>query len=180
MQTILGTFQQAVTCDTCSGRGKEWKEKCTVCRGAGTVLEEEKITVDIPVGIETGQMLSLSGKGAAGEKGIPPGDLLVRVHVAPHKSLRREGSRIYSAIILTVSEAALGVKKDIETVEGSVTMTIPAGTQPREVFRMKGKGLPTLHGRSRGDHMVTVEIHIPKKLSRKAKEALLVLQKEGM
>jgi molecular chaperone DnaJ len=179
MQTILGTFQQAVTCESCGGRGKEWKDKCPTCRGGGTVVEEERITVDIPVGIESGQMLSLSGQGEAGERGAPPGDLLVRVHVANHKSLQRESSRIYSKTTLTVSEAALGIKKEIETVEGSVTMTIPAGTQPGEVFRMKGKGMPTLHGRSRGDHMVTVSIQIPKKLSRAAKEALEILQKEG-
>jgi molecular chaperone DnaJ len=179
IQTMLGTFQQAVMCDTCAGRGKEWKEKCGTCKGSGTHVEEEKITIDIPVGIDDGQMLSMSGKGEAGERGVPPGDLLIRVHVARHKTLQREGSQIYSKIEITFSEAALGVKKEIETVEGKVTMTLPAGTQPGEVFRMRGKGMPALHGRSRGDHMVTVSIQIPKKLSRKAKEALEILQKEG-
>ncbi len=179
MQTILGTFQQAATCDTCNGKGKQWSEKCTACKGDGRILEEEVITAHIPAGIEDGQMLSLSGKGEAGEGGLPPGDLLIRVYVKPQKNLQREGSTIYSKVEVTLSEAALGTKKDIETVEGKVKMTIPAGTQPGEVFRMRGKGMPVLHGRGTGDHMVKVELKVPHKLSKKAKEALEILQKEG-
>jgi molecular chaperone DnaJ len=179
MQTILGTFQQEMPCDVCNGKGKEWVEKCSVCKGVGAVTEEETITAHIPAGIDDGQMLSLAGKGEAGEHGVPPGDLLIRVYVKPHKILKREGSTLYSTVALTLSEAALGVKKKIETVTGEVTMTIPPGTQPGEVFRIRGKGMPGLHGRGTGDHMVKIEVLVPRKISKKAKEALEILQKEG-
>jgi molecular chaperone DnaJ len=178
MQTILGTFQQAVTCDTCHGRGKTYTKKCAVCKGIGTTEETEDISVDIPQGIDDGQGISVRGKGEAGEYGAPAGDLVVVVHIRPKKGLQRRGTTILSEKSISITQAALGDTVTVETIQGEVKMKIPAGTQPGEVFRLRGKGMPALHGHSHGDQMVTVKVAIPKKLSRKAKEALEVLQKE--
>lgn len=178
MHTILGTFEQPVTCDTCHGRGKTYSEKCSTCRGEGRLSQEEKVEIQIPAGIDDGQALSMSGKGEAGEHGTPSGDLIIAVHVKPHSKLKRQGDTLYSEETLSVTEAALGTSLAVEGLEGKMTIKIPAGTQPGEVFRLRGKGMPSLHGHHHGDHMVTIKVQIPKKLSRKAKEALETLQKE--
>lgn len=178
VRTILGTFEQPSVCDTCQGVGKTYSEKCSTCHGEGRVTEEERIEIAVPAGIDDGQGLSLSGKGEAGEQGTPPGDLIVVVHVKPHSKLKRQGQTIFSEERISVTEAALGTSLQVETLQGKVTMKIPAGTQPGEVFRLRGKGMKSLHGRSAGDHMVTVQVVIPKKLSRKAEEALKILERE--
>ena len=182
VQTLLGAFTQASVCPDCHGRGKVHTEKCAECRGDGRVQREETISVDIPAGIREGQMLSLSGHGAAGEAGAPAGDLLVAVHVRPHPKLNRRGDDIVSHLTLSLSKMALGDKIPVETIEGTVTMKVPAGTQPGEVFRIKGKGVPHLGRTGRGDHLVTVSIQVPKKLTaemRKALEALAKADKKG-
>ncbi len=180
MRTILGTFEQPAVCDTCHGKGKTFSEKCRVCHGDGRVTEEEKIEAALPAGMEDGQALSMSGKGEAGEAGTPPGDLIIVVHIKPHKKLKRQGSTLYSEEKISVTQAALGTSLSVDTLEGPLTIKVPAGTQPGEVFRLRGKGMPTLHGRHTGDHMVTLQVEIPKKLSRKAKEALEILKSEGV
>lgn len=179
MRTILGTFEQAATCDTCHGLGKTYKEKCSTCHGDGRITQDEKIDIQVPAGIDDGQALSMSGKGEAGEAGTPAGDLIIAVHVKPHAKLKRQGTTLYSEETISMAEAALGTSLSVDTLEGKVTMKIPAGTQPGEVFRLRGKGMPSLHSHHHGDHMVTVKVHIPKKLSRKAKEALEILAKEA-
>lgn len=178
MRTMLGTFEQPNTCDTCHGRGKTYSEQCSVCGGQGRITEEEKVTIQIPAGIDDGQALSLAGKGEAGEHGTPPGDLIVAVHVKPHTMLKRRGNTIYSEQTISITQASLGAAISVVTLGGDVSIKIPAGTQPGEVFRLRGKGMPSLQGYHQGDHMVTIQVAIPKKLSRKAKEALEVLQKE--
>lgn len=178
MRTILGTFEQPATCDTCHGTGKTYSEKCSICAGEGRVIEEEKIDIHIPAGIDDGQALSLSGQGEAGEHGTASGDLIILVHVKPHPKLKRQGHTIASTEKISVTEAALGTSITVDTLEGNVNMKIPAGTQPGEVFRLRGKGMPSLQGRHQGDHMITVQVEIPKKLSRKAKEALEILSQE--
>lgn len=180
VRTILGVFEQPSMCDNCQGKGKTYDEKCTTCRGEGRVTEEEKISVSIPAGIEDNQALSVAGKGEAGEYGTPPGDLVVVVHVVPHPILKRRGNTIYSEQSISITQAALGASIKVATLEGEVSIKIPPGTQPGEVFRLQGKGMPTLRGHHNGDHMVTIQVVIPKKLSRKAKEALETLQKETM
>lgn len=179
MRTILGTFEQPAVCDICHGKGKTYSEKCSVCHGDGRVTEEEKIEVSIPAGIDDGQALSMSGKGEAGEAGSQPGDLIIVIHVKPHAALKRQGYTIFSEEKISVAEAALGTSLEVETLEGKVTIKIPAGTQPGEVFRLRGKGMKALQSHHQGDHMVTVQVVIPKKLSRKAKEALEILAKES-
>ncbi len=180
MQTILGAFQQVVTCDVCQGRGKKHSKNCHVCHGHGRVQEEENITIDIPAGIDTGQALSLQGKGHAGEHGATAGDLIVEIYVKKHATLTRRGEQILSSEALSFVDMALGASVPVLTIDGEVTIKIPAGTQPGEVFRIRGKGVPHLHGRGRGDHLVTVSVSVPKKLSKNAKKTLESLKEEGI
>lgn len=176
VQSIFGVMQQAVVCDRCQGRGKTYAEQCQTCHGASRTQREESVSIDIPAGISDGQTLSLSGHGAAGERGSRPGDLFVNVHVRPHKTLVRRGDDIVSQYAMSYTEATLGAKVSIETIEGEVIMKIPAGTQPGEVFRIKGKGTPHLQRYGRGDHLVSVTLTVPKKLSSEEKRAIEALR----
>ncbi len=176
VQSIFGAMSQVVVCDRCQGRGKSYAEQCTVCHGAGRSQKEESITIDIPAGIDDGQTLSLSGHGAAGESGSRPGDLYVNVHVRPHETLLRRGDDIVSQHAMSYTEATLGAKVSINTIEGEVIMKIPSGTQPGEVFRIKGKGVPHLNRYGRGDHLVSVTLAVPKKLSSEEKRLIEALR----
>ncbi len=176
VQSIFGVMQQAVVCDRCQGRGKSYAEQCQTCRGAGRTQREESFAIDIPAGIADGQTLSVPGHGAAGEAGSRAGDLYVNVHVRPHKTLLRRADDIVSQYAMSFTEATLGAKVTIETIEGDVVMKIPAGTQPGEVFRIKGKGVPHLNRYGRGDHLVSVSLAVPKKLSSEEKRLIEALR----
>lgn len=176
VQSIFGMMQQAVVCDRCQGRGKSYAEQCQTCRGAGRTQREESLAIDIPAGIADGQTLSVPGHGAAGEAGSRAGDLYVNVHVRPHKTLLRRADDIVSQYAMSFTEATLGAKVTIETIEGDVVMKIPAGTQPGEVFRIKGKGVPHLNRYGRGDHLVSVSLAVPKKLSSEEKRLIEALR----
>jgi molecular chaperone DnaJ len=178
IQTILGTMTQAAVCDTCHGRGTTFTQNCQTCHGAGRTTEEVTIGADIPAGISSGQMLSISGAGEAGEYGAPSGDLLVAVRVKPDKRFVREGHDIRTTKTISFATAALGGQVSVETIEGPLSMKIPSGTQPGETFRIKGKGIPYLGRSARGDQLVNVTVAIPTKLSRRAKTALETLQEE--
>lgn len=168
VRSFLGAFEQVELCETCSGRGKSFREKCQTCRGSGRVARQEKVDIEIPAGIEDGQALSLSGGGEAGERNAPAGDLLIVVHVRPHASLTRRGNDIFSTIDLSCARAALGDTVEVSTIDGAVSMKIPPGTQSGEVFRIRGKGLrPMGNSWGKGDHLVTVAVRIPKRLSGK-------------
>jgi molecular chaperone DnaJ len=172
VRSIFGVMEQAVTCDVCHGKGKTYSQACHTCHGAGRVQKEEKVGIDIPAGIQDGQGLSLQGRGAAGEQGAPAGDLFVMVHVKPHAEWMRRGDDIHSTRDISYAQAALGDKITVTTVDGPVTMKIPAGTQPGEVFRIRGKGVPHLGRYGQGDHLVTIKLVVPKKLSREEKELI--------
>lgn len=176
VQSIFGMMQQAVVCDRCQGKGKTYAEQCQTCHGAGRTQREESLAIDIPAGIQDGQTLSVPGHGAAGEAGSRSGDLYVNVHVRPHATLLRRGDDIVSQYAMSFTEATLGAKVTIETIEGDVVMKIPAGTQPGEVFRIKGKGVPHLNRYGRGDHLVSVSLAVPKKLSSEEKRLIEALR----
>lgn len=180
VQSVLGPIAQAVSCNTCDGRGTTFTQKCDTCRGTGHVDEEAKMTVEIPAGIADGQSIAMTGNGNVGEHGAPNGDLIITVTVASHASFVREGDHVTSSASITLSQSALGDKIIVPTVEGSVTMKIPAGTQSGEVFRIRNKGVPHLRGFGRGDHLVTIVVDVPSKLSRAQKKLLQQLQKEGL
>ncbi len=172
VQSIFGVMAQVVTCDVCHGKGKTYPESCHDCRGVGRSQQSETIEVNIPAGVQDGQALSLNGRGAAGEYGSQAGDLFVVMHVKPHGEWKRRGDDVLSVLEIQYSQAVLGDKVEVATVEGRVTMKIPAGTQGGEVFRIRGKGIPHLGRYGSGDHLVTVKLIVPKKLSHEEKQLI--------
>jgi len=172
VKTIFGSFEQMAACERCRGRGKVYAEKCAACHGVGRAQKEEDIVIDIPAGIDDGQTLSMRGFGEAGENGAPDGDLFVNVHVRPHSLFKRRGDDIVSQLEITFAQATLGDKVGINTIDGEMKMKIPSGTQHGEVFRVRGRGVPHLGRFGGGDHLVTVILRVPKKLSREEKELI--------
>lgn len=171
-QTMLGTFTQATVCPRCRGEGKEAKKPCRRCRGEGREMTDRALDVSIPAGIADGQTIRLSGKGEAAARGGVPGDLFVNIHVTPHPTLRRDGDDVRSNLAISFADAALGTTENVATLEGSRQLTVPAGTQPDSEIRLAGLGFPHLQGGGRGDHRVTVNVEIPRKLSRQQRVLL--------
>lgn len=171
-RTILGNFQTVTTCRDCKGEGKMPETLCRECRGEGRVKDYKKIEVSIPAGIDDEEMLRVTNEGEAGPRGGRPGSLYIKIHIKSNSSLTREGVNVFSQEEISFRDAALGTKLDIETLDGISTLKIPEGTQPGAVFRLKNKGVPHLHGRDRGDHLVEIVVKVPRKLSRKQKELL--------
>ncbi|TAK96385.1 molecular chaperone DnaJ, partial [Patescibacteria group bacterium] len=179
MQSFIGIITQVVTCPTCRGKGKTFSKKCHKCGGDGRTKGEAEIPIEIPAGIESGQTISVRGQGEAGASGAPSGDLLATVHVKPHSKFKRERNDIVSEEYISVSQATLGDKIDVETIDGRVTMKVPEGTQSGEVFRIKEHGVPFLGKRSRGNHLVKLVVRIPKRLSREERKLFEDLKKSG-
>lgn len=175
MNTMFGQIQQAVTCETCKGRGKVPEKICSVCGGRGTERSEQRITVKIPAGIDDGATIRLRERGEA-IGGGGKGDLYVHVRVRAHKKFTREGDLILSEEHISMVDAALGTEIDVETVDGTVTMKAPAGTQSGTDFKLSGHGVPHLRGSARGAHIVSVVVDIPTKLSKKQKDLLSEFQ----
>jgi molecular chaperone DnaJ len=171
-QTILGAFQQTAACPTCHGRGKIPEKTCTVCHGSGIQRHQRQLTVRIPAGVDHGATMRLDGQGSAPRGGGTKGDLYVQIRVRPDRRFERDGRDIHSSVTIPMVAAALGTEAKVETVDGSVTLKIPAGTQSGKVFKLSDRGVPGLHGRGRGDHLVTVTVEIPTKLSSKQRELL--------
>jgi molecular chaperone DnaJ len=167
-----GFFTVARTCGQCRGTGQVVTKPCETCRGAGRLQKQRKITVRIPPGIATGQRLRLSGEGEAGPNGGPAGDLYVVVHVQEHAFFQREGNDLYCAIPLNFPTLALGGDIRIPTLEGEESFTVPEGTQSGQTFRVRGRGMPDVTGRGRGDLLVTVNVVTPKKLSKEQRKLL--------
>lgn len=171
-RTIFGQMQVQATCTDCSGEGKTYSEKCSKCKGHGIIRNMSHIKVKIPAGIDDGETIRLTGQGEAGEHGAPAGDLYLRIKVNPSKQFSREGNNIFSKVEISFTQAVLGDKIEVETVDGQVTLKIPEGTQSGTDFVLKGKGVVSLRGKGRGNHLVKVVIKTPKNLSRKQKETL--------
>lgn len=170
--TMFGVFQTMSTCPTCHGAGKKFDQPCTICRGSGVTRERKKITVRIPAGVADGNTIRVTGEGEAGERGATAGDMYVHVRVAPSHELARRGDDIVSEAKVSFSQAALGSSTPVQTVDGEVELKVPAGTQPGTVIKLKGRGVPHLRREGRGDHLVTVSVEVPKKLSKKQKKLL--------
>ncbi len=171
MNTMFGQIQQASICPTCEGVGSEPEKVCTVCKGKGIEREQQKIALKIPAGVDDGTTIRLNGRGEAMARG-DKGDLYVNIRVKPHKKFTREGSLILSEEHVAMVDAALGIEVDVDTVDGPLTMKIPAGTQSGTDFKLSGHGVPHLRGGGRGAHIVTIQVDIPTKLSKKQKELL--------
>lgn len=169
-QSFFGAVQQRMVCPRCKGSGKIPETPCKKCDGEGRILSSASVTVNVPAGIESGQTLRLRGQGDAGRRGSEAGDLYVHIDVKPDPRFERDGMDIRSEISVHVVDALLGTEASVDTVHGPVTLSIPAGTQPGQLFRMKGKGFPVLQSSQKGDHYVTVNVEIPQKLSKQERK----------
>ena len=169
-RTLFGSFMSKTTCPTCHGEGKSFKRTCTKCRGNGRILQNKTITVKVPSGIDTGMRLRLSGKGEAGINGGSNGDLYLEFEVAPHKYFQRDNDDIILSVPLNISEAVLGCKKDIKTLYGVVTLTVPSGTNNLDKQRIKGKGIKNATTGRTGDMYIIFKVMTPTKLNRKQKD----------
>jgi molecular chaperone DnaJ len=160
------------TCPACNGAGRTIEKKCPKCSGRGAVRKTSKIEVSVPAGAENGTRLRLQGKGEAGLRGGPSGDLFVVVHVKPDRRFIREGAHLLTEMDVSFAQAALGDDIEVPTLDGKASMKIPPGSQPGTVFRLKGKGMPSLYGRRQGDLHVKVNVIVPDKLNAEQKRLL--------
>lgn len=170
--TFLGQMQTTVTCPTCNGSGKMVKDKCGKCHGEGKEIGEELITIEIPAGVGDGMQLSMRGKGNAGKNGGPNGDLLINIEEIEHDELKRDGSNLIYELYVNFADAALGTSTEVPTIEGKVRIKIPAGTQGGKIFRLKGKGLPSVQSYGRGDQLIHVNVWTPKKVNAEERKIL--------
>ncbi len=171
-RTPFGVMQTQAVCSRCQGKGKIIETPCPDCRGGGQVRVSAKVGVNIPAGIDDGQVLTVRGKGNSGSNGGPAGNLEVQVSVRPHPIFEREEYDLLCELPLTFSQLALGAEIEIPTLEGKVPYTVKEGTQPGELIRLRGKGVPYVNGRGRGDLIARITVEVPKSLSAKQKELL--------
>jgi molecular chaperone DnaJ len=167
-----GFFAVARTCPQCGGAGKVIKDPCANCNGAGRVREEKKISVKIPPGVDDGSRLRVQAEGEGGTNGGPAGDLYVFIAVREHEKFQRRDYDIHSEHSVSMTQAALGAEVKTDTIDGSEPLRVPAGTQPGQVFRLRGKGVQFLQGSGRGDHYVHVNVRIPTSVSEEQRELL--------
>ena len=172
-----GFFTVARTCPLCRGTGRTIAKPCHTCRGAGQVAKQRKITVKIPAGIATGQQLRMHGEGEAGSAGGPAGNLYVVVHVQEHEFFRRDGLNLFCEIPVNFTTVALGGEIQVPTLEGSDNVKVPEGTATGTTLRLRGKGMPDVNGRGRGDLFATVQVQTPRKLSKEQRQVLEQLAK---
>ena len=169
-RTPFGQVVRTAACDQCGGAGKIPETPCEVCRGEGRVATQSTLSVDIPGGIADGQRIRVSGRGHEGERGGPPGDLYVLVHVREDSRFVRDGDDLITAVDVSAPLAAIGTTVDVPTVDGPVELEIPAGTQPHDQLMVRGAGMPALRGRRTGDLRVVVNVVVPRHLSRDQRE----------
>ena len=171
-RTPFGQVMSTVTCDVCSGDGRVPKEPCKTCNGRGRTVEQQDVSVDVPAGIADGQRIRVTGRGHAGERGGPPGDLYVLVRVAEDKRFVRDGDDLITAVDVTFAQAALGASLEVPTIEGPDDLEIPVATQPGDTLTLRGRGMPSLRGRRHGDLRVVVNVVTPRNLKPEQRELL--------
>ncbi|MEY3433384.1 MAG: molecular chaperone DnaJ [Bacteroidota bacterium] len=170
--TFLGQMQTVGTCPTCNGEGSTITSKCGSCKGEGRVYAEETVSIDIPAGVQEGMQLSLSGKGNAGERGGAPGDLIVLIEEEPHPELQRDNLNVIFDLHISFTDAVFGSNIEVPTIDGRAKIKIPAGTQSGKIFRLKGKGFPSINSYERGDQLIHVNIWTPQELNAEEKSML--------
>jgi molecular chaperone DnaJ len=171
--TFLGQMQTVTTCPTCNGEGSTITQKCGNCKGEGRVYGEETLSLDIPAGVQDGMQLSMSGRGNAGERGGPPGDLLLLVEEEKHEFLTRHDLDVVYQLHISFPEAVLGMQAEVPTIEGKAKIKIPAGTQSGKIFRLKGKGFPAFQSSyEKGDELIEVNIWSPQHLTHEEKDMM--------
>ncbi len=172
IQASRGFFRMQQTCTECGGAGRRITRACRTCGGRGRIISSDSAKVKIPAGVDNGSRVKVKGKGNSGERGGPPGDLYIEITVKPHPIFRREGDDLLMEVPLTFGEAALGAKIEVPTMDGVTVMTVPAGTQGGQKFKLTGKGFPSPKTGARGNLYINVRIAVPKDLSGRAREAL--------
>ena len=170
--TFLGQMQTVTTCPACNGEGTQITSKCGNCKGEGRMYGEETVTLDIPAGVGEGMQLSLSGRGNAGERGGPPGDLIVLIEEEQHKELHRDGLNVAYELHISFPDACFGTNVEIPTIDGRAKIKIPAGTQSGKIFRLKGKGFPGVNSYEKGDQLIYVNVWTPQNVSAEEKAML--------
>ena len=170
--TFLGQMQTVTTCPTCNGEGTQITAKCSACKGEGRVYGDETLTLEIPAGVQEGMQLSMGGYGNAGERGGPPGDLLILIEEEKHPHLRRHDLDVVYQLHVSFPDAVLGTNVEVPTIDGKAKIKIPAGTQSGKIFRLKGKGFPAFQSYEKGDQLVEVNIWSPQNLSNEERETL--------
>jgi len=177
-RTAFGLFQQTSPCPYCHGQGELAQDSCEECNGEGLIRKKKELEVAIPAGIDTGMRLRVSGEGEVGENSGPNGDLYVEVHVNQHNIFQRDKQDIRLTIPISFSQAVLGDEIEVPTINGKADLKIPAGTDSGTTFRMRGKGLPSVHQGEKGDQLVKVTIEVPKKLKKKQLDLIKQLNEE--
>ncbi|MEO1262173.1 MAG: molecular chaperone DnaJ [Bacteroidota bacterium] len=170
--TFLGQMQTTTTCPTCQGTGEVITASCSTCKGDGRVYGEDMIEIEIPAGVSEAIQLSMSGRGNAGAKGGPAGDLLINIEEVPHEHLQRDGLNVIYELHLNFADVALGTSVEVPTIDGRVKIKVPAGTQAGKIFRLKGKGFPSVQSYEHGDQLIHVNVWTPKKLNSEEKALL--------
>jgi molecular chaperone DnaJ len=187
-KSLFGSITRLSECTACHGRGKIPEKKCTACGGVGTLPQSGEVSIEIPAGIQDGEMVRLEGEGEAPPTVIgrsEPGDLYVRIHVRPHKTLRRVGRDLVMKLDIPLTEALLGGEREIETLDGPISIKIPAGILEGETLSVRGKGVPVsgrggFAAQGRGDLLIEVHVRYPRRLSEHAKKLITELRNEGL
>lgn len=174
--TFLGQMQTVTTCPTCHGEGTTIVNKCTNCKGEGRVYGEETVTLDIPAGVQEGMQLSMSGKGNMGERGGGPGDLIILIEEEAHPFLHREGLNVAYDLFISFPDAVFGMQIEVPTIDGRAKIKIPAGTQSGKIFRLKGKGFPSINTHEKGDQLIQVNVWTPQNVTSEEKIHLEKMQ----
>ena len=173
-----GFFTIERTCPTCQGRGETIADPCSACNGAGRVVKERTLSVNIPAGVEDGTRIRLSGEGEAGLRGGPAGDLYIFLSIKPHEFFQRDGADVFCRVPISMTTAALGGQIEVPTLDGTMSrVKVPEGTETGKQFRLKGKGMPVLRSNAAGDLYIQVDVETPKNLSRKQRELLEEFEK---
>ena len=180
-KTFLGSIIQWSVCPECRGEGNIPEKPCNVCKGEGRIREEERIEAVIPAGVDTNQILKIRGKGEAGRRGGEAGDLYLRVMVKSHPDFERKGDDIYTTAEISFSQAVLGDKTELETLEEkTLELKIPSGTQSGKILKISNRGIPNFSGYGRGDLYIRLKVKTPQKISRKQKDLLKKLKEQGL
>lgn len=179
-RSIFGTFAQVSVCHQCWGKGSIPKTKCKKCGGDGVVRDYQKVKITIPAGIQDGQAIRMASQGETPRRGGQPGDLYVTIHVQEHQKFVRKGNDVLSKIKISFTQAALGDKIDVDTIDGSIRIKISPGTQSGDLLKIKNKGIGKVGRFSRGDHLVEIKIDTPERLSRQQKELIRKLRDAGL
>ena len=178
--SLFGVFQTETTCKDCGGVGTSYQEKCPACNGKGVVKQTKEIEIDVPAGVDSGNKLRISGKGEAGRNGGPNGDIYIEFHVKDHPLFEREEDDIYLEVPITITEAILGCKKEIPTLDNNVILDIKPGTQNLTKLKLRGKGVKPVNGRFTGDMYAVINVIIPNKLSIKQKKLIKELSETDL